>query len=312
MTAGQRTVLLLGGTGFIGTNLAQALLAAGHDVLVGGRGSRADRLPAAVEWVPLPLDAVDDLAALVVRAGVDTVVHLASAMKPSSTLADYLVERDAVMTPAIRLASALATAGTRLIYFSSGGTIYGAGAGGAGQAAEDDPCAPISFYGQSKLEMETHLRFLERTAGLRTLIVRPSNPYGPGQPLEGGQGLVSVLLGRIAERRGLEVWGDGSTVRDYIHIDDLVAAVRALIERDTAGTTLNIGSGAGHSLLDVVRIVEHVTGRPVPLAFKPARAADVPRLVLDVARLRDMGLHHSRPLTDGVRDYAASLGMIDG
>ncbi len=155
------------------------------------------------------------------------------------------------------------------------------------------------------------MQFLTRTAGLRALILRPSNPFGLHQPLDGAQGLISVLLGRVAAGRELEVWGDGSTIRDYIHIDDLVASVRDLIECGTTDSTLNIGSGAGHSLLEVVRIVEEVTGRSVPLDFKPARAADVPRLVLDVARLRGLGLHRSRPLAAGIRQYAASLGLAD-
>lgn len=310
MTTRQRAILLLGGTGFIGTNLCQSLVAAGHKVFVAARTT--DHVPrsAAVLPVPFALEAVEDLAALVRREVVDTVVHLVSGLKPSSGLSDYLAERDAVLTPTIRLGRALAETGARLIYFSSGGTVYGAGV--EGLASEDDPCAPISFYGQSKLETELHLRFLQRSCGLRVLILRPSNPYGPRQPLDGGQGLISVLLGRIRDGRALDVWGDGSSMRDYLHIDDLVATVCALVAQDAVGMTLNIGSGEGHSLLDVVRIVEQVTGRSMPLNFLPARPADVPRLVLNVERLRQMGLHQNRPLEDGIRQYTASLGLIAG
>ena len=307
MSEAQGKLLLLGGTGFIGTNLSQVLAATGYDVLVADRGTDAARLHSGVRPFPLELGAVDELVALITRERVDTVVHLVSAMKPSSSVADYLVERDQVVTPTIRLASALADMGTRLVYFSSGGTIYGARS--SDDAGENDPCEPISLYGQSKLEIETHLRFLQRTRGLRTLIVRPSNPYGPHQAMTGNQGLVSVLLGRVAEKRSLEVWGNGSSVRDYIHVDDLVTMTCALIDRDVEGATLNIGSGKGHSLLDVVRIVEKVTGREVPLDFRPARAADVPRLVLNVERLRALGLYQSRPLTEGIRAYATMLGL---
>jgi UDP-glucose 4-epimerase len=309
MAEARQRLLLLGGTGFIGTNLSQVLATAGHDVLVAGHKVEAAQLPAGVQPVSLPLGAVEELVASIERERIGTVVHLVSALKPSSTLADYLAERDAVLTPTLRLASALAELGTRLVYFSSGGTIYGAA---SGDHAEDDPCEPISFYGQSKLEVETHLRFLQRSRGLRLLIVRPSNPYGPHQALNGGQGLISVLFGRISEKSALEVWGDGSSTRDYLYIDDLVATVCALIERGVEGTTLNIGSGEGHSLLDVVRIVEQVTGRRVPLDFRPARTGDVPRLVLDVSRLRGMGLHRSRPLVEGIRTYAATLGLVSG
>jgi UDP-glucose 4-epimerase len=304
---GRRRLLLLGGTGFIGTNLCHTLVAAGHDVFATGRKFDGAQLPPAVQTVPLPLDAVHDLVLLIKQQNIDTVVHLVSAMKPSSTFADYLAERDAILTPALRLANALARSSTRLVYFSSGGTIYGVGSGN--QAAESDPCEPINYYGQSKLEIETHLRFLQRNEGLHTLIIRPSNPYGPHQALNGKQGLISVLLGRIVEDKVMEIWGDGSSVRDYIHVGDLVTTTCALIERGIEGTC-NIGSGEGHSLLDVVRIVEQVTGRHVPLEFRPARAADVPRLVLDVGRLQNIGLHRSRPLQDGIRSYAARLGLV--
>lgn len=307
MSGARQKLLLLGGTGFIGTNLSSALVRDGHEVLVVGHTADGVDLPDGVRPVPLALGAVDELVALIVREQVDTVVHLVSTLKPSSMLDDYLVERDVVLTPAVRLASALAEMDTRLVYFSSGGAIYGASR--SEHVAEDDPCEPISFYGQSKLEMETHLRFLQRTRGLNALILRPSNPYGPHQAMNGGQGLVSVLLGRVAEKRSLEIWGDGSSVRDYIHVDDMVAMTCALIERGVQGTTLNIGSGEGHSLMDVVRIVEQVTGQEVPLEFRPARAADVPRLVLDVERLRGMGVYRSRPLSEGISDYAAMFGL---
>lgn len=302
-----RRLLLLGGTGFIGINLAHSLTAKGHEVLIAGRGVDQSRVPIGTRPIPIELGAVEDLVALVIKGRIDTVVHLVSGMKPSSTLADYLVERETVLTPALRLADALADLDTRLVYFSSGGTIYGASIGS--QATETDPCAPISFYGQSKLEMEAHLQFLQRTRGLRNLIIRPSNPYGAHQSLKGAQGLVSVLFGKITEQRGLDVWGDGSSVRDYIHVDDLTAATCDLIERDSEGT-INVGSGEGYSLLEVVRIVEQVTGRGIPLSFRPARAVDVPRLVLDVGKLRDMGLHRSRPLAQGIRDYAQAIGLV--
>lgn len=304
---GPRRLLLLGGTGFIGINLAYSLVASGHDVLVAGRTMDRDRVPAGTRPVPIGLGAVEDLLTLVAKERIDTVVHLVSGMKPSSTLADYLIERETVLTPALRLADGLAGLGTQLVYFSSGGTIYGTPVGG--QAQETDPCEPISFYGQSKLEMEAHLRFLQRTRGLRSLIIRPSNPYGLHQSLNGAQGLISVLLGRVTEQRGLDVWGDGSSVRDYIHIDDLTAMTCALIERGIEGT-VNAGSGEGHSLLEVVRIVEQATGREIPLVFHPARAVDVPRLVLDVGKLRGMRLHRSRPLPQGIRDYARAIGLI--
>jgi UDP-glucose 4-epimerase len=215
----------------------------------------------------------------------------------------------AVAIPTVRLARGLAEAGVRLIYLSSGGTVYGAQT--TSLLAEDMPCAPISVYGQAKLEIELHLQFLERTCGLRCLIVRPSNPFGPFQSLYGAQGLISVIFGKLAGNQPLEIWGDGSAVRDYIFIEDATAVMADLIAQDVAGTTLNLGSGTGHSLLEVVDTVEAVVGRRPVLLHKPARAVDVPRLVLDVDRLRALGVQRARPLAEGISAYARWLGMLN-
>lgn len=296
----RHTILLLGGTGFVGSNLARELADGGHDVLIGARtGDVAAQVHA------LPIEDPDVILAFVRERGVDVVVHMASTMKPGSAMSDYMAERRLVVTPTIRLAHGLAQSSVRLVFVSSGGTIYGVTSGAP--VAEDDCCAPISLYGQSKLEIETWLRFLSRTAQLDCLIVRPSNPYGRNQPLHGSQGLVSVAMGKLLDRQPLEIWGDGSTVRDYIYIDDLVAIIRRLIEAGASGTTLNIGSGEGHSLLEIVRIVQAASGRTLELIFRPARPVDVPTLILDVGRLRSMGLHQARPLENGITTYANEI-----
>lgn len=295
--------MLLGGTGFLGTNLAVALERAGHRVVVAGRAPAArDGRPA----LALPLADTAAIVRLVEAEGVDTVVHLAGGLLPSSGEVAYLEERARITDPTIRLARALAGRGVAVAFLSSGGTVYGAAT--APRVAEDAPCRPISLYGQAKLETELHLDFLARTCGLRLLILRPSNPYGTYQPLDSTQGLVSVMLGRIAAGQPLDVWGDGSVVRDYIMVEDAAAAMAGLIGRDATGV-FNIGSGTGHSLLDVVGVVEAATGRTMPLRFHPARPADVPRLVLDTTRLAALGLQRARPLADGVATYAAQLNL---
>lgn len=298
-----RTVLLLGGTGFLGTNLAAWLHDAGHRVLVSGRGTHSrDGRPA----LALPLDEIAAICALVRTENVDTVVHMASQLLPASTEPAYVREIAEVNLPLFRLARELAAMKVGLGFVSSGGTVYGPGAQAV--TPEDETCRPISLYGQAKLEAELHLRFLARTCGLRLLILRPSNPYGLHQSLHGTQGLVSVILGRIADDRPLDIWGDGSATRDYIFVEDAVHSMGELIVRNVEGT-FNIGSGVGSSLMDVVRSAEAMTGKSVALRFHPARAADVPRLVLDVRRLAALGLHHARPLDAGMRRYVEQLGM---
>jgi len=298
-----RSILLTGGTGFLGTNLASWLQDQGHRVLVTGRSDRTrDGRPA----IALPLYDVDAICELVRVEKIDTVVQMACQLLPASTEPEYEREIAEVHLSMFRLARELAANEVGLTFVSSGGAVYGPGAHAL--TTEDEPCRPISLYGQAKLEAEIHLRFLARTCGLRLLILRPSNPYGLHQTLHGKQGLVSVLLGRIADDRPLDLWGDGSTVRDYIFVEDAVHSMGELIVRNVEGT-YNLGSGVGASLLDVVRTAEKITGKSVALQFHPARAADVPRLVLDITRLAALGLHHARPLDAGMRRYIEQLGM---
>ncbi len=274
-------------------------------MLVSGRSAQSrDGRPA----LALPLDDVAAICALVRAEKVDMVVHMACRLLPASAEADYALEKTEIHQPLFRLARELAVLGVGLTFISSGGTVYGASA--RPSAAEDDPCRPISLYGQAKLEAELHLHFLARTCGLRLLVLRPSNPYGRYQSLHGPQGLVSVILGRIADDRPLDVWGDGSSVRDYIFVEDAARSMGELIVRGAEGT-YNVGSGRGSSLIDVVRTAESITGKSVALRFHPARAADVPRLILDVTRLAALELHHARPLDAGLQRYVAQLGMMD-
>ncbi|KQU46012.1 hypothetical protein ASG67_15515 [Sphingomonas sp. Leaf339] len=304
---------MLGGTGFLGTNLAADLVRAGHRVIVAGREARIApyRKDQLRSDVILAVNDIEAIVALVREQGIDTVVHMASAMVPSSSFAEYEIEQQTIALPTMALGRRLADLETDLVFMSSGGTVYGASPNG--MAGEEDSCEPISFYGQAKLAIEADLAFLRRAYGLNYLIVRPSNPFGPHQSLRGTQGLISVILGKIADNRPLEVWGDGTSIRDYIYVDDFTASVRGLIEQRVRNTIVNLGSGEGHSLLEVVATVKKVTGCALELVFRPSRPVDVPRLVLNISRLRDLGLHHARSLEHGVRTYVdvlASAGTV--
>lgn len=117
-------------------------------------------------------------------------------------------------------------------------------------------------------------------------IVRPSNLYGPGQVARPGFGLVRVLLEKALQGEPLEVWGDGSAVRDYLFIDDAVEAFERLIAQPDLSGTFNIGSGVGTSISGLIRLAERVTGREIGIIPRPAREVDVRVIVLNTARLR--------------------------
>jgi UDP-glucose 4-epimerase len=308
-----KRALLIGGTGFIGRNLAQSLRDDGYEVMVTGRPAhdetdgygRGDVL----RRVPLDLRDVDGVAATLRDVRPDIVFHLACNLLPASTAAEYFAERRDLIEPSMALVNQLAAKDTRFVFLSSGGTVYGPV--DTPLIAEDQDCRPISFYGQAKLEFETYLRFAARTMGLRYLVIRPSNPFGPGQSLDSTQGLIAVLIGKALRNEPVDVWGDGGTVRDYIHIDDLCGAMRHLVDHghglEHGSNVFNIGSGIGHSLLDVVAEVQHAIGRGISLTFHPPRTVDVRRAVLDVTRLAATGAPQARPLDQGIDSFVARV-----
>ena len=297
-----RRLALLGGAGFIGRNLADALRARGHVVLVVD-----PRLPASAtaDVALLPLVERERLHALLRLHAVDTVIHLASLMLPASDAAAFEREVADVLVPSFALMDYCARSAIRVVLFSSGGTVYGDA--GPGPIREDQRLAPQSRYGLAKVMLEEHARMCQRLHGLRCLILRPSNPYGRHQRLHGAQGLVAVALGKALAGESLAVWGDGEAVRDYLDVRDLADAVVQLVESGAEGASFNIGSGVGHSVNEVVECVRHVTGRRLEVLHRPARGVDVKHIILDTAALAASIRWQPRPLEDGLRDFHREL-----
>lgn len=172
----------------------------------------------------------------------------------------------------------------RVLLFSSGGAVYGIPE--RLPIPEDHPLRPISAYGICKVAMENYLAMFAKRHGMRALIVRPSNPYGPGQDGRRQQGVIAVFTSKICQGEPVEIWGDGSATKDYLHVQDLAQATRLLLEADADGT-FNIGSGVGTSVLEIVQAIEQKTGKMAQLNFRPAIPTDVPNFVLDIAKLRE-------------------------
>lgn len=294
-------ILVIGGCGFIGSHVVDELRAAGHSIRVLDLQPEAFRPPVPdVEYLTgsytsetlLP-DALE---------GVDRVFHLASATVPGSSNADPIFDIQANLIATVRLLEEMRRRGLRhILYLSSGGTVYGIPR--TDPVCEDHPMNPISVYGVVKVAIEKFLYMDQQQHGLRPIVVRPSNPYGPRQGQLGIQGVIGTHLRRIARGEPVEIWGDGSVVRDFIHVRDLAAFCVASGLSEQTGC-YNCGSGEGHSILDVVShesaAVLATTGRPVVPEFRPGRSFDVPRVVLNIDRARQ---------TFG---WAPRIGLDDG
>ena len=300
---------MLGGAGFLGANIIHSLIRTGHCITVVDRvDADQSRLASVLNDITLykvQLNKTHKIKIILEEHKIDTVIHLVSSLLPSSSFKDYLLEYNQVIVPTLKLIHLLSKKRLNLLYLSSGGTVYGLGK--TGIFKETDVCEPITYYGQSKKIIEEYIMFANRKYDLKYLILRPSNPYGRFQSLRSNQGFISVVLGKIINSEPIELWGDGSVVRDYIYISDFVTILLLLIEKKINNLTLNIGTGVGHSLLDVIKIVEIVTGKRAIVEIKPVRSVDIPINILDTNVIRELLRFDCVDLESGIKDYYRSL-----
>ena len=211
--------------------------------------------------------------------GCDVCYHLVSTTLPKSSNADPVYDIESNVVATVKLLNQLVKSGVRKIVFtSSGGTIYGNPVSIPIQ--ESHPTNPVCAYGISKLAIEKYLGLFKQLHGLEYSVLRLANPFGERQRTHASQGAVAVFLGKILRGEPIEIWGDGSIVRDYIDISDVVDALLLAMEKTSDQHVFNIGSGHGHSLNELIRAIEKVTGRTADCRYLPSRAFDTSSNVL--------------------------------
>jgi UDP-glucose 4-epimerase len=272
--------LILGGAGFMGSNLARALVARDDRPRIFTRPSFSiSNIEDILDRVDLVYgDFMDDVALRKATKEVDTVFHLISTTFPSMTVESSVYDVMSNLLPTVRLLEICILNGVKkIIYASSGGTIYGEPI--KIPIPEDHPLMPKSAYGQSKLTIENYFNFYSRTTELDVDILRISNPFGPGQNPFGIQGLIAVSMGCAHSGRTLKIFGKGETVRDYIYIDDVINALLLAVEKPGSFIT-NISTGKGFSVIQIVDKVEKVVGIKLRKEFVPERKGDVTTNIL--------------------------------
>jgi UDP-glucose 4-epimerase len=310
-----KKALVTGGNGFIGSHLVDALLAAGYKVRVLDLFDRRfGVLPPDVEWVRS--DMTTEYAIRESVASMDVVFHLAWTSIHETATREPLMDITTNLEPSVRLVDECHHAGVqRVIFLSSGGTAYGLAR--YQPVDERHPTDPISAYGVTKLAVEKYLQMYHHLYGLDYVVLRPSVPYGPGQDPRKRQGVIGVFLYRLAGGQPLEIWGDGSVVRDYFYVDDLVSAILSAASAEgLQERVFNIGGGRGYSVNDLLEVVQAVTGKRATVEYQAGRRFDVPELVLDTSRARDQ-LHWTPKveLDEGVArtwQWVLNLGDLSG
>ena len=304
--------LVLGGGGFLGSHACDALLEHGYRVRVFEKQyvskENVQHLVGDIEWTEGDFTNESDLREIV--QGMDCIVHAIGTTLPKDSNENPAYDISSNVISTLHLLDAAKEAGVRkIIFFSSGGTVYGVPH--KIPIAEDHPTDPISSYGIQKLTIEKYLKLYHHLHGLDYAIMRMSNPYGERQRPLASQGAVAVFLHKALKKEPIEIWGDGSVTRDYIHVSDVAGIIPLLLRYEGKHTLFNIGSSKGLSLLELIKSIEKVIGHSIDVRFTLARPFDVPVNVLDnsLAR-RELSWTPKVELEEGIRrtmKYLAGL-----
>jgi len=292
--------LILGGNGFIGSHLVDKLLADGHTVRVFDKYKEYFRRPIPeVEYCfgdfgnrGLLSDALADI---------DVVFHLISTTLPKTSNDDPVFDvQSNIIESLFLMEKCVACQIKKIVFISSGGTIYGESK--ILPVTEDGPKNPVCSYGITKLMIEKYLFLFGHLYGLRSAIIRPSNPYGPRQNPKSIQGVIPVFLGKVKAGEPIEIWGDGEIVRDYIYIEDLVDGIYRAALLEASYAIFNIGSGVGYSINEILRIIREVVGLETKVTYTEKRSLDVPKIYLDISGAKEeLSWEPVTLLADGIK-----------
>ncbi len=281
-------IIVTGGAGFLGTNFLQGAVPTDAEIVVISRHQA--RWPVQrpnIRYIEQDIRELESYRNELIPGSV--VIHMASSTYPGK--AEKVIESDIQdnVLGTVRLAQACAEAGVaHFIYLSSGGAIYGDQ--GVSPIPETAPTVPVSAYGVMKLTVEHYLRVIHNLRGLSVTCLRVSNPFGPWH--DGlRQGAINVFLHKAMHGEPIEIWGDGSQVRDFIPVEDVTRVLWMIVRQPRTGYEIyNIGTGKGRSVNEMLEALRLVLKRDIPVKHAPARAVDVAANVLDISKAeRELG-----------------------
>jgi len=289
--------LVTGGAGFIGSNLVDALIKRGDSVEVVDNLSSGKRENVSEQARLHILDVREPLNGLFADLKPDVCFHLAAQadVRVSIERPDYDAEVNVIGT--LRVLEAARAAGSRVVFASTGGAIYGECDIPATESSERRPLAP---YGTAKLAGEEYLLTYQRLYGMRGVVLRFGNVFGPRQDPHGEAGVVAIFLGRLRDAEICHIYGDGRQERDYVYVGDVVRA--ALAAAEVEGGVFNVGTGRATSVLELYNLCRKVAGSDLAAEHEPARAGELQRSVLDVGKAaRELDWRPETSFEEGLR-----------
>lgn len=274
-------IVIFGGGGFIGSTIADRLLAEGHALRIFERPRvqpyRKFKATEAVEWMAGDLSSTHDVIDAI--QGVDAVLHLVSTTLPKNSNDDPIYDVQSNVVASLHILNAMVAHQVRnIVFISSGGTVYGNPL--YLPVDEKHPTNPVVSYGITKLAIEKYLQMYDHLHGIKAITLRVANPYGERQRIETAQGAVGVFLHNALKGIPIQIWGDGSVTRDYIHVSDVAEAFVQALHYTGVHPVFNVGSGVGTSLNTLIGELEAVLGQTIERRYLPARPFDVPVSVL--------------------------------
>lgn len=276
--------VVLGGNGFIGSHLVDSLVERGYHVRAFDRFSGKRRFESDnVEIVAGNYLNKGDLAQAI--DGMDYVFHFISSTTPATAENDPTVDIETNIRTSVDLFGMCAAKGVkRLVYASSGGSIYGES---DAVHHETDPTLPVSPYAIGKLTAENYLRYFRVKQGLDSVSFRISNPYGERQALGARQGVIPIFIENIIGKKPVMVYGDGSMVRDYIYVKDVANIVADMFNRNLKYDTYNLGSGESESINDILKILSQMHDGEIAVEHKDVPSTFLHKVLLNTDRLKE-------------------------
>jgi UDP-glucose 4-epimerase len=289
---GGRRILVTGGSGFIGRHVVADLMAAGAHVRVIDLEPHPDP---AVEIVIGDLVEPEVIEASL-EGGIDAIVHLAAVTSVLRSLQHPELTHRTNVTATAALLEAARISGVTSLVFTSTNAVVGPMEGAA--ISESSRLRPLTPYGATKAAAEMLMSAYTETLGLRCACLRLTNAYGTG--MEAKDSIVARLMRAIREGSTFEIYGDGHQVRDYVHVDDIVAAIRLSLVSDSWRGPIVIGSGTSVSVLDVIDAVQKVSGVTLSVQHGPAKPGEMPAVIVDASRARAAGWSPQYDLAGGL------------
>ncbi len=300
----KKRILIIGGNGFIGTNLAKTFIANEYEVVIFDL-LKPEKQIEGVKYIAG--DFFDDETLDRITNDIDIVIHSLSTVNPGNSNTQYMRGYSKDFLQTIKLCELVIKKNLKMIFLSSGGTVYGNQE--IQPIREDVKAQPINHYGNIKLCIENTIRTFNVQLHTKILIARISNPYGPGQDYHKGVGFVDAVIKKMLNNEVVEVWGDGTIQRDYIYIDDACKMIKSLVEYEGDNEVFNVSINRGVSQNEILDIVKKISP-DLQVKFVESRSVDAKKVVLDNSKIRQIYKDELVSIEEGIKKYIEYLKGI--